>query len=72
MEEFIPENLEEAGRRYSGFGKDLYRQIEQRFPDVFSNLQYYQCIDIQTEDSCAIYTNDQNSFVFSLIPYAKK
>jgi hypothetical protein len=72
MEEYIPESHEEAGRRYSGFGKDLYRQIEQRFPDVFRNLQYYQRMTIQAEDSYAIYNNHQNSFCIQLDPECEK
>lgn len=72
MDEFVPENLEEVSRRYSGFGKDLYKQIQQRFPDVFRNLQYYQRINIQPEDSYAMYDNDQNSFCIQLDPVCEK
>lgn len=39
MEDFVPEKLEEVERRYSGFGKDLYRRIGHRLPDVFRKLQ---------------------------------
>ncbi len=72
IEEFIPESLEKAGRRYAGFGKDLYRQISRRLPDVFRNLKYYQRINSQTEDSYAIYNDDQISFCIQLDPVCEK
>ncbi|GEN77371.1 hypothetical protein [Chryseobacterium hagamense] len=72
MEEFIPENPEEADRRYSGFGKDLYRKIQQKFPDVFRNLHYYQRIGIRIEDSYAVYCNHENSFCIQLDPLCEK
>ncbi|WP_294322555.1 hypothetical protein [uncultured Chryseobacterium sp.] len=72
MEDFVTENPEAVDRRYSGFGKDLYRQIEQRLPDVFKDFQYYQRINIQTEDSYAVYYNGQSSFCIQLDPLCEK
>ncbi len=72
MEDFVPEKLGKVERRYSGFGKDLYRRIEHRLPHVFRKLQYYQRINIQMEDSYAVCHNDKNSFCIQLDPLCEK
>jgi hypothetical protein len=67
-DDFTIEIFEYAIKRYSGFGKDLYKLIKQEIPIVFEKLVFYKRISIQQEDSYAIYTDKEKSFAIQLDP----
>ncbi|MGV3540529.1 MAG: hypothetical protein ACO1OQ_12010 [Rufibacter sp.] len=62
------ESLTELQLRYSGFGKDLYKVLEERLPEVFSQLKFYQSVESQTEDSFATFNDGSSSFGIQLDP----
>jgi len=70
-DEFQEETLDNVLVRYSGFGKDLYRLLQEKLPQVFSNLRFYQGTTHQSEDSYAVYLDPDNpreSFAIQLDP----
>ena len=67
-QDFLKENSNEVVKRFSGFGKDLYAQIEAQLPDIFSKLTYYRRISCQTDDSYALYEHPTQSFAIQLEP----
>lgn len=70
-EEFQEETLNKVYERYSGIGRDLYQLIEEKLPQVFSNLRFYQGTNYQIGDSYAVYEDPDNhgkSFAIQLDP----
>ena len=66
--EYREESWGEFNKRYSGFGKDLYINIKERFPEIFEKLKYYQSVEFQTEDSFATYSDGITTFGIQLDP----
>ena len=67
-EDYIEETFDDVSRRYSGYGKEIYRRLRDEMPKVFNNLTYYQCLTSQTQDSYAIYSHNDKSFAIQLEP----
>ncbi|MDP8033588.1 hypothetical protein QJU43_04635 [Pasteurella atlantica] len=65
---FVSETFDEFEKRYVGFGKELYLNIKEKFPDIFNHLVFYKSINYQLEDSYAEYKNDKFSFSIQLDP----
>lgn len=71
-QEYIEESFNEVLKRYTRFGKELYRIIEKELPSVFNKLKFYRATKstekyvygAQLEDSYAIY--DDGKIIFSI------
>jgi hypothetical protein len=67
-EDFQEETLAKVLERYSGFGKNFYRLLEEKLPQVFSKLTFYQETSYQMRDSYAVYDDVDKSFAIQLDP----
>lgn len=67
-EDFVIETLDEFEKRYFGFGKEIYSNIEKELPEIFNNLVYCRRVNFQLEDSYAEFKNDQFPFCIQLDP----
>ncbi|TRW21433.1 hypothetical protein FMM05_20370 [Flavobacterium zepuense] len=43
---FEQESFHDCTKRYDGFGKDLYRIIAQKLPEIFKHLTFYKAVGI--------------------------
>ena len=75
-QEYIEENFDDFLKRYTRFGKELYRIIEKELPNVFNRLKFYRATKstgkyvygAQLEDSYAIYDDGKIMFSIQLEP----
>uniref|UniRef100_UPI004049F422 hypothetical protein n=1 Tax=Flavobacterium sp. TaxID=239 RepID=UPI004049F422 len=75
-QEYIEESFNEVLKRYTRFGKELYRIIEKELPSVFNKLKFYRATKstekyvygAQLEDSYAIYDDGKIMFSIQLEP----
>ncbi len=65
---FVQETYNEFEHRYEGFGKETYLKIKEQIPNIYYKLLFYKRIDLQTEDSYAIYSDGEKSFAIQLDP----
>lgn len=68
---FQEETLDKVQERYSGFGGNLYQLMEEKIPEVFFKLAFYQETKYQEEDSYAVYddrVNPEKTFAIQLDP----
>lgn len=66
---FREENLEEFNERYSGFGREFYKTLDNSPPNALVKIKLYQSLEYQTEDSIAIYSDNTTSFGIQLDPF---
>jgi hypothetical protein len=65
---FKEETLAESMARYSGFGKDLFFELESHFPGMISKLRFFQPQDSQSDDIWAVYNDGTIQFGIQLEP----
>ena len=68
---FKEETLAESMARYSGFGKDLFFELESHFPGMISKIRFFQPQDSQKEDIWAFYDDGFLLFAIQLEPYGE-
>ncbi|MFD2910123.1 hypothetical protein ACFSX9_15440 [Flavobacterium ardleyense] len=55
---YVEEPLETFEIRYSGFGKDLYNEIQKELPEVFAKLTYYKRFENDDKSNLMTFLND--------------
>jgi hypothetical protein len=65
---FKEESLAESMARYSGFGKDLFLELESHFPGMLSKFRFFQPQDSQEDDIWSYYQDDTVQFAVQLEP----
>ncbi len=65
---FQEESLSEVQARYSGFGKDLFAELEAQLPEIISNFRFFHKRHNQEEDAWAIYADNNIEFAVILDP----
>lgn len=66
LKDFRIETYEEFQNRYKGFGKEIYKKIKDKTPNIFNKFEFYKRINFQIDDSYAICKNDEFSFGIQL------
>lgn len=66
--DFKEETLSESMVRYSGFGRDLFFELESHFPGMISKIRFFQPQASQQEDIWAYYENGPLQFAMQLEP----
>ena len=68
FEDLIEETYLDVISRYPGFGHELYSLLKDYHPEVFKRLTFYKRLELQTEDSYAVYDDGPRSFAIQLDP----
>ena len=68
--DYRQESLETFKERYNGYGKDIHTELENKKPEIFEKLKFYQMIN-QEEDSFAEYIDNEKSFIIQLDYYSE-
>ncbi|MBD0260090.1 MAG: hypothetical protein ICV83_30595, partial [Cytophagales bacterium] len=66
--EVIEESYAVATRRYTGFGSMLFSILQDKMPQVFDNLKFYQPVKYQSENVLATYEDALCAFGIQLDP----
>ncbi|MBC6990067.1 hypothetical protein [Hymenobacter sp. BT491] len=65
---FVETDYGQAMQQYSGFGKDIFKHLEQTIPGVISAFRFFRSTTSQTEDLYAVYEKGELSFAVQLDP----
>jgi hypothetical protein len=66
--QYEEESYAQAQARYSGFGEDLFSQLENHFPGFISKLRFFHPHKYQEDDVWAVYEDAAVQFGIQLEP----